>query len=136
MYTFGDGCPSNLSDIKKSRLDIVESEIRKEKAEALGKAGERLEHALQELQRSREDFFRLLAAGASASLEGRAAMALAIERKVAEYAALREQARQLRLALVIQREALGLWRHEDVDRQYPLPGPLAVPGPAPHEAER
>lgn len=122
--------------MKRPRLDVVESEIRKEKAEALGKAGERLERALQELRTFQEDFLRLMAADSSASPEGGAAMAMAIQRKAAEYAALHEQARHLRLALIIQREAVGLWRHEDVDRQYPLPGPLAVPGPAHHEADR
>jgi len=26
----------------------------------------------------------------------------------------------------VQREALGLLRHEDVDRHYPLPEPLSI----------
>lgn len=26
-----------------------------------------------------------------------------------------------------QWEAVGLWKHDDVDRQYPLPGPLTLP---------
>lgn len=122
--------------MKKPGLDAVESEIRKEKAETLGRAGERLERALQELETLRGDFFRLAANGSSASPEAQAASAVTIERKLAEYARLREQARQLRHALIIQREAAGLWRHEDVDRQYPLPGPLPVPGAPRREADR
>jgi hypothetical protein len=123
--------------MRKPRLEAIESEIRKEKAEALGKAGERLERALQELDTLRQDFFHLITVRASGpSREGREGISAEVERRLAEYAMLREQARQFRHALIIQREAVGLWRHEDVDRQYPMPGPLTLPGPAHHEAER
>lgn len=37
--------------MKKVRFEAVESEIRKEKAEALGRTGERLERVLHELER-------------------------------------------------------------------------------------
>jgi hypothetical protein len=30
-------------------------------------------------------------------------------------------AKRLRYELIVQREASGLFRHEDVDRQYPIP---------------
>ena len=51
-----------LSDMKEFGFENVESEIRKEKAEALGRAGERLERALQELEAFRQEFLGLLAA--------------------------------------------------------------------------
>jgi hypothetical protein len=60
----------------------IKAEILGEKAAALGRAGERLE----------------------AALEGVAAIAL-----------------HARLALVIQREALGLRQHRMVDQQFPEP---------------
>jgi hypothetical protein len=43
-------------------FEAVESEIRKEKAEALGRAGERLEQALQELEAFRQELLGLVAA--------------------------------------------------------------------------
>jgi hypothetical protein len=41
--------------MKKPSFETVETEIRKEKAEALGRAGERLERALQELEAFRQE---------------------------------------------------------------------------------
>ena len=38
-----------------------------------------------------------------------------------EYATIRARALEARLALLIQREALGLRRHATVDQQYPEP---------------
>lgn len=57
------------------------------------------------------------------------------DRKLREYARLQLEAKQLRHALIIQRETVGLRRHEDVDRQYPLPGPLTLPEAARTENE-
>ena len=48
--------------MKKRGFEDIESEIRKEKAETLGRAGECLERALQELEAFRQEFPGLLAA--------------------------------------------------------------------------
>ena len=93
-------------------LRRVEREILGEKAAALGRAGERLEHALTE---ARDAGARLLAAAD----EDRA-------RRAEQYAAARTRALQARLALLIQREALGLRRHTTVDQQFPEPPPADV----------
>ena len=44
--------------------------------------------------------------------------------EVAAYEALRKQARRYRWYLEVQREALGLVRHDDLDRFYPIPPQL------------
>src|SRR5437762_13639235 len=94
-------------------LARTEAELRAEKAAALARITGTLEGLLDELRRRREGFGRL-------SSEERAAAADA-------YDALREQARLYRWYLVVQREALGLVRHDDVDRHYPPPEPLSSP---------
>jgi hypothetical protein len=94
----------------REALARTESEIRAEKAAALARIAGTLEGLLAELQRRREDLARL-----AGDVRARA---------VEEYAALRDQARLYRWYLVVQREALGLFRHDDVDRHYPLPDPV------------
>jgi hypothetical protein len=89
-------------------LRRVEREIVGEKAAALGRAGERLERVLGE---ARVAAARLLAAEDHDDRVLRAQ----------EYAAIRARALEARLALLIQREALGLRRHTTVDQQYPEP---------------
>ncbi len=94
-------------------LGRIEAELRAEKAAALGRIAGALEGILVELRRRREEFDRL-----PRDERSRAAGA---------YDALRERARLYRWYLVVQREALGLFRHEDVDRHYPSPAPLPHP---------
>ena len=94
-------------------LARTEAELRAEKAAALARIAGTLEGLLAELSRRRESFTRL-------SSEERAAATEA-------YDALREQARLYRWYLIVQREALGLCRHDDVDRHYPPPEPLSSP---------
>jgi hypothetical protein len=88
-------------------LRRIEREIASEKAAALGRAGERLEQALNE---ARDAAARLLAANDDDCT-----------RRAQEYAAIRARALEARLALLIQREALGLRRHATVDQQFPEP---------------
>jgi hypothetical protein len=86
----------------------LEKEITGEKAAALGRAGERLEAALQ----------RAAAAGGALDM---AADAGSCERLTAEYAAACREAEQARLGLLIQREAVGLRQHRVVEQQFPAP---------------
>jgi hypothetical protein len=88
----------------------VENEILAEKAATLGRAGERLEAALAELN-----------AVAQALADARDDSRRAALR--AAYRATRERARTARLHLVIQREAVGLRSHRVVDQQFPEPAP-------------
>ena len=86
----------------------LEKEIAGEKAAALGRAGERLEAALQR------------AAAVGRALDT-AAEAVTRERLAAEYEAACREAEQARLSLLIQREAVGLRQHRVVDQQFPAP---------------
>jgi hypothetical protein len=88
----------------------VESEIVGEKAAALGRAGERLEAALADLN-------ALAQALAETHDEARGAEIRAA------YRAARERARTARLHLLIRREAVGLRSHRVVDQQFPEPTP-------------
>ena len=97
-----------MSGTRGEALRRIEREIISEKAAALGRAGERLERMLAEAQSAAT---RLLAARDDDERT----------RHAQEYVALRAQALEARLALLIQREALGLRRHATVDQQYPEP---------------
>ena len=88
----------------------VKEEILREKAAALGRAGERVEAALAEATRLGEALDRATEARPRARL-------------AREYERARAHARSVRLDLVIQREALGLRHHAVVEQQFPLPPP-------------
>lgn len=88
-------------------LARTEKELQAERAAALARIAGTLEGLLAELRRRREEMEGLTGA----------------ERQRAHqaYDVLRAQARLYRWYLVVQREALGLFRHDDLDRVYPLP---------------
>ncbi|MBM3219858.1 MAG: hypothetical protein FJZ38_14480 [Candidatus Rokubacteria bacterium] len=101
-----------MSGTRSEGLRRVEKEIASEKAAALGRAGERLEAALAE---TRDLGARLLGTHDAAERE----------RLAEAYASARRRALQARMALLIQREALGLRRHATVDQQFPEPPSVA-----------
>ena len=86
----------------------INAEIAQEKAAALGRAGERLEAALEHVTLLGR---RLDAASDPAEHA----------RLLGEYESARVRAIHARLTLVIQREALGLRHHRIVDQQFPEP---------------
>ena len=86
----------------------INAEIAQEKAVALGRAGERLEEALAHVAA----VGRRLDAAPDPDAEARL---------LGEYEAARVRAHQARLALLIQREAVGLRQHRIVDQQFPEP---------------
>jgi len=122
--------------MKKHAFEQVESEIRKEKAEALGRAGERLEQILLEIEAFRQEILCQAEKRLEPSLGDRDRLARDMKERLAEHARLCEEANRLRHSLIIQREAVGLWRHEDVDRQYPMPRPLSLPSVTPDREKR
>jgi hypothetical protein len=111
----------------KRAFEKIESEIRKEKAEALGRAGERLERTLLEIEALRQEILSLAETDLHGTVGEGDRTTLEIDKRLAEHARLCEEVGQLRFSLIIQREAVGLWRHEDVDRQYPMPVRLSIP---------
>lgn len=86
----------------------ISAEIAQEQAAALGQAGERLETALAHVAAVGR---RLDAAIDPAESE----------RLLGEYEDARARARHARLALLIQREAVGLRHHRVVDQRFPDP---------------
>jgi hypothetical protein len=96
----------------------LEAELCRARAEALGRAGERLEEALARLAELDRQIHALRAGPRPES-------AAEAARRLAACLAARDRARQeaerLRQFLVIQREALGLVRHGMVDEVYRLP---------------
>lgn len=85
-----------------------------EKAAALGRAGERLEEALAEVAR------------VAAALDSTEDVATR-ERLHGAYEQAWRRAASARLALVIQREAVGLWHHHLVEQQFPEPPRRRLP---------
>src|SRR5438445_8523953 len=94
----------------------IDTEIAQEKAAALGRAGERLEQALA-------------AAAVGRELEA-ATDHLERTRLLADYERARDRAGEARVALLIQREAVGLRHHRIVDQLFPEP-PRRVAGRRP-----
>lgn len=86
----------------------IDAEVAQEKAQALGRAGERLEAALAYVG----TVGRRLEAATDAAEQARL---------LGEYESARARALHARLALLIQREAIGLRHHRVVDQQFPEP---------------
>ena len=93
---------------RREGLERIEKEIVQEKAAVLGRAGERLEAALADARAAAE------ALDAEEDPARRAAL-------LHSYEVARRRAISARLMLVIQREAIGLRHHRDVDRLFPEP---------------
>jgi hypothetical protein len=85
----------------------IEVELRKEKASALRRVAGKLESLLDDLR----------------EVEGALPRASSRERPriVEKHKALRAEAEKYRWYLIVQREALGLFRHDDVMQLYPIP---------------
>jgi hypothetical protein len=93
---------------RREGYERLEKEILREKAAALGRAGERLEETLAitaELGRALDD---------ETDPARRATL-------LAEYEAARRRAASARMMLLIQREAIGLRHHRTVDQKFPEP---------------
>lgn len=91
---------------RPSAFSSLELELRKAMAESLGIAGERLQQAMA----------RYSALQAELESTGDAATRQALD-------AARTEMLKAREWLIIQREAIGLRRHDVVDEQFPLAAP-------------
>ncbi len=114
-----------LAERRAEALGRVEREIRQAQAEALGRAGERLQGLLERLAALDRDLDT-----ASGGEGGAGAGAEVLQARLAARNGLRAEALRLRHWLVIQREALGLARHLAVEQCYPVPGPRRPPAAA------
>jgi hypothetical protein len=101
-------------------LQAIEAEIRREKAEALGRAGERLEDALNALESARASIAEIearLRHGTNPPEEA-ASLREAHEQLPARLAVCRDLAHLAYHHLIIQRETVGVRSHLDVERCY------------------
>jgi hypothetical protein len=102
--------------VKGEGFRRLEEEVRRARAEALGRAGERLEDGLARLAALDRQVDVVWHEPEEAP--GREARLAAV---AAARARVRAEVVRLRQHLLIQREALGLRRHVVVDELYPLP---------------
>ena len=93
---------------RREGFERLEQEIVKEKAAALGRTGERLEAALDEVA----------ALGRALDTETDPTRRAALLR---QYGSARDQAALARTMLLVQREAIGLRHHRVVDQLFPEP---------------
>ncbi|MFQ5846594.1 MAG: hypothetical protein ACE5IQ_02855 [Candidatus Methylomirabilales bacterium] len=105
------------------RHEKLQAEIQREKAEALGRAGERLEEALRKLAELKDAIGSLGQELKDASPERRS-LTQGVGVLAGEYNALREKAATYYRYLIIQREAVGIFDHREVERLYRIPDPL------------
>ncbi len=114
------GYESPYLDRLRARYDVyaaqeeLEKEIIREMAAALGRAGEKVDYALLRLELAGKALAAATASTAVTDPEERA-------RLVAAFNALRAEAIDARLELRIHREAVGIRRNDDLDREYPIP---------------
>ena len=94
-------------DRVRSQHTSLLKELQEERAAALARIARRLERLLEQLRVTREQI-------AHNSAEDR-------ERDVAAYRELHKEAVKYRWYLEVQREALGLRQHRNLDEFYPIP---------------
>jgi hypothetical protein len=88
--------------------ELLEKEIIREMAEALGRSGEKVDVALVRLEVARRDV------AAATSEDDR-------QRAIARFNTLRDEAVRLRQELRIHREAIGIRRNDGLETTYPIP---------------
>jgi len=99
--------PRTRAGRREECQECIQVEIAREKANMLGRIARKLERALAELAEL----------GPELESNGRQGSVQIRTRYARSYA----RAGELRWFLVVQREALGLREHADLDRLYPLP---------------
>lgn len=92
---------------REGALASIEAEARQERASALGRVGRILEAHLDEAHALKARWER-------APQSARPALEAAFAQEV-------ELAKKYRWYLEVQREAMGLRQHQEVERQYPIP---------------
>lgn len=93
--------------IRAQALDKLHAELTAERLGGLARAGEALSARLDELAAIRAEL---------ATLEGPARA-----EPLARYQRVREESETRRWYLVVQREAIGLYNHDDLEAVYPIP---------------
>jgi hypothetical protein len=113
----------------RNALAAVEREILEEIACQSGRYGDRLDVLLGAMTALRSAIQEALDRERSGG-RGDADACAALNVTIAQYNQLRTQAQQVQHYLIIHREAMGFWNHDDVFRCYPIPAALTPLSPA------
>lgn len=114
----------------RNALAAIEREILQEIASQSGRYGDRLDALLGDMTTLRQTIEPALAQLRQGEVDDAKAWQ-AINTGIAQYNRLRAQAQRVQHYLIIHREAMGFWNHDDVYRCYPIPAAL-TPLPTPH----
>jgi hypothetical protein len=104
----------------RNALAAIEREILAEIASQSGRYGDRLEALLSELATLRHTLEHAIAHRRQDGV-GHTEAWQTLNDGIAQYNRLRAQAQQVQHYLIIHREAMGFWNHDDVFRFYPIP---------------
>ena len=104
----------------KNGFEKTQEEIFKERAEALGRAGERLFAVLKELKEIEKNIDSKSESVQSNNDEVKAAIR-EINREIDKYNRIREYAKLRYYYLIVIREAVGFRRHKHVEEIYRVP---------------
>jgi hypothetical protein len=113
----------------RNALAAVEREILEEIASQSGRYGDRLDALLGAMTTLRSSIHEALDREPSGG-RGDADSCAALNATIAQHNRLRTQAQQVQHYLIIHREAMGFWNHDDVFRCYPIPAALTPLSPA------
>jgi hypothetical protein len=121
------------SSTPRNALAAIEREILQEIASQSGRYGDRLDALLGDMVTLRQTIEPALVQWRQAE-EGDATACQALNGRIVRYNQLRAQAQRVQHYLIIHREAMGFWNHDDVFRCYPIPAAL-TPLPPTHTRE-
>jgi hypothetical protein len=107
----------------RNALAAIEREILEEIASQSGRYGDRLDALLGEMQTLRHAIDQAIV-DLSRHAEPAVSLIEEVNARIADYNRLRRQAQQVQHYLIIHREAMGFWHHDDVFRLYPIPASL------------
>ena len=117
----------------RNALAAIEREILAEIASQSGRYGDRLDALLDEMQALRHTIEGAMAPCTRHVTPTERTIA-EVKAHITAYNELRRQAQQVQHYLIIHREAMGFWHHDDVFRCYPIPAALAPWSIAPTRA--
>jgi hypothetical protein len=134
-YVDQTGGPFDVESLKKTArrwetptkprhaLAAIERQILEEIASQSGRYGERLDVLLGEMRTLRQAIEQTVALFPS-QVRPAAPAIEEVNARIVAYNQLRRQAQQVQHYLIIHREAMGFWHHDDVFRCYPIPTAL------------
>jgi hypothetical protein len=107
----------------RNALAAIEREILREIASQSGRYGDRLDALLGEMATLRQTIEPVTAQLQQDGIDD-VKVCQAINASIAQHNWLRTQAQRVQHYLIIHREAMGFWNHDDVFRCYPIPAAL------------